>query len=95
MATKISRTTKKKKSVAPKEKYFWVVDGTVVRSVKELAYALDGMDLNIFHHHVNNERNDFATWVQDVFDLENLSRELRSTTNKDRSVIIILKSLVK
>jgi hypothetical protein len=83
------------KSVAQKDKYFWVVDGTVIRSVKEMAYAVDAMDLNVFHHHVNNERNDFANWVEGIFGLKNLGMELRGTTNKDRTVIITLKHLVK
>jgi hypothetical protein len=93
MTIKVKRTARKK-TVAPKGKYFWVVDGTVIRSVKELANAVDAMDLNIFHHHVNNDRNDFAQWVYDVFALKTLSREMRSTTNKDRTVIITLKHLL-
>ena len=92
---KAQRTTKRKTTRAPKTKYFWVVDGTVIRSLKELAEAIDAMDNNIFQHHANSERNDFATWVKDVFELENLSRELRTTTSKDRTVITILRHLIK
>lgn len=84
----------RKKDKAPKGKYFWVVDGTVIRGLKELATAIDGMDLNIFHHHVNSGRNDFATWVEGVFNLKTLSMELKSTDNKDRTVIAILKYFV-
>jgi len=95
MATKGKSSTKRKSSRAPKSKYFWVVDGTVIRGLKELAEAVDAMDYNIFEHHVNNGRNDFATWVEDVFELDNLSRDLRTTQDKNRTVITILKHLVK
>jgi hypothetical protein len=87
--------TKRRISRAPKEKYFWVVDGTVIRSIKELAQAVDSMDYNIYQHHVNNGRNDFAQWIEDVFKLTSLGRELRQSNNKDRTVITILKHLVR
>jgi hypothetical protein len=96
MANKAAaNTTKKKTSKIPKDKYFWVVDGTVIRSVRELAEAIDTMDYNIFQHHVCNGRNDFATWLEDVFEEKNLGRELRESPNKDRVVICILKHLVR
>jgi len=90
-----TKTTKRKTARAPKDKYFWVVDGTVIRNLKELADSIDGMDYNIFMHHVNNGRNDFAQWVQEVLNQENLARELWSAPNKDRSVIAVLRHLVK
>jgi len=93
--SKSEQKSARAKSVAPKGKYFWVVDGTVIRGIKDMAYAIDAMDLNVFHHHVNEGRNDFANWVEGVFLLKNLALELRGTTNKDRAVIITLKHLVK
>ncbi|MBW2995614.1 hypothetical protein KY312_04635 [Candidatus Woesearchaeota archaeon] len=88
-------STKRKSTKAPKDKYFWVIDGTVIRSVKELVDAIDTMDYNIFQHHVNDARNDFAAWVENVLNLENLARDLRTTTNKDRAVITVLRHLIK
>jgi hypothetical protein len=90
-----SAAEKRKLSRASKDKCFWVSDGTVIRSVKEMAHTIDTMDFGVFQHHVSNDRNDFANWVKDVFGMETLSREMRMTQNKDRMVITILKHLVR
>lgn len=45
---------------------FWVTDGQILDSLLALKNALDGMSKDVYQHHVSEERNDFAQWVQDV-----------------------------
>jgi hypothetical protein len=92
---KAKTTTKRKTTKTSKDKYFWVIDGTVIRSLKELADAIDSMDNGVYEHHANCQRNDFASWVESVFKLENLGGELRSSYSKDRAVIVVLRHLIK
>ena len=49
---------------------------------------------DIFKHHVNEMKNDFANWIKDVFKEEKLAKELFKTTDKDKTQIIILKHVI-
>ncbi len=53
-------------TIAAPEHAFWVCDGTVLHSLTELAEALATMDKETFAHHVGKEKNDFATWSEEV-----------------------------
>jgi len=93
---------KKKKSVKKKdilkdsksEHYFFVNDGTVLKNVLDLSKQLDKMADDVFRHHVNETKNDFAIWIKDIFKEEKLAKELLKTTNKDKTQIIILKHVI-
>ncbi|MBN2566471.1 hypothetical protein JXB02_00100 [Candidatus Woesearchaeota archaeon] len=67
--TKAPSLAKRKKrlsmNVEP-DKFFIMADGRVIKNVKELALAMDDMAEDIFRHHVNEARHDFANWVRDV-----------------------------
>jgi hypothetical protein len=49
------------------EHHFHVNKGRVVKNIYELRDALIEIDDRTFHHHVTKEKNDFKTWVQDVY----------------------------
>jgi hypothetical protein len=49
------------------EKRFYLQDGRVLSSLAELHDALLSMEEKVYHHHVTPQRNDFATWIRDVF----------------------------
>jgi len=72
---------KKKKNAlhatAPSKKCFWVLDGPILKDIRELRSALQGMADKQFDHHVTKEKNDFATWVEDVLKDSTLAKELR------------------
>jgi hypothetical protein len=53
-----------------------------IRSIPELAEALEIMSEESFVHHVNEKKNDFAAWVRDVMHDDELSAKLEGT--KDR-----------
>lgn len=48
------------------DKRFFCVDGQVLHNMEELQKALKLMDENSFIYHANDERNDFAAWINDV-----------------------------
>lgn len=79
---------------APREHHFVLNDGRVLKSVQELADSLEDMATEVFDHHVNPMRNDFATWVEDVFEERSLARDLRETRNRIETRIKLLQRLV-
>jgi len=93
------RTVKKQKEKilkdAPVEHYFILYDGEPVKNVKELADTLERIRDDIFYHHVNDEKHDFANWVRDVFEDDELATELKPLQNKDHVRIAIYRHLVK
>jgi hypothetical protein len=67
----------------PPEKYFYVCDGTVVRTINELPDALRNMNPDSFSFHVNEQKNDFYNWVKDVFELSGLARNIKNVKRKE------------
>lgn len=57
--------------------YFWLCSGQILKNFKELAESLEEMSDEIFKYHVNQEKNDFADWVGDVFGEKKLASELK------------------
>ncbi len=76
------------------EKYFYLEDGGVLKSVKEFGMKLDEIPNHVFKLHVNAQKNDFALWVEHVFKQKKLADELKTTTNKLESQVIVLKRLL-
>lgn len=79
---------------APEEYHFVLKDGTRLKSIQDLADALDTMHEDIFSHHVTSMRNDFANWVEDIFSDRDLGKDLRSAHNQIETRIKILQKLV-
>lgn len=46
---------------------FFCVNGEIFSSLDELQKSLKTMDENSFFYHVNNDRNDFANWIENIF----------------------------
>jgi hypothetical protein len=67
----------------PSEKYFYVSDGTVIKTLQELPDALRSMSPETFVGHVNDEKNDFYNWVRDVFENTSLARRIKNTKRKE------------
>lgn len=64
------------------EQCFWVNNGPVVGSIEKLNEAISKMSKKTFMHHVNNEKNDFATWIKDVIGDEELAKVVSKTKTK-------------
>jgi len=75
---------------AKPENYFILATGVPLKNLKELANALEHMNDWVFRHHVNEYRNDFADWVKNVLNENELSEELCKTqTSKDMELLIM------
>lgn len=62
---------------APSEHCFWTNDGRILQDLAQLRDVLADMDLDIYGHHVNKEKNDFADWVEDILQDRDCALELR------------------
>ena len=71
----------KKVTEAAPEKSFWLCDGRVLRSLKDLAGELEKMDDLTWKYHVTSQKNDFANWVEGVFGEKKLGTALRAIKN--------------
>ena len=80
---------------APEEHHFIVADGKKVKNILELADALETMSEEIFAHHANQFKNDFSSWVRDVFYDHSLAEDISMAKNKLETQITILRRLVK
>ena len=65
---------------------FWVNNGPVVKNLEELDNALTNISNETFMHHVNKEKNDFSSWVNDVLGDKRLADDLMKSKSK-QSVI--------
>ncbi len=80
---------------APVEQHFIVADGRKLKNIIELADALESMSEEIFRHHANEFKNDFASWVKDVFYDHSLAEDITRAKNRLETQITILRRLVK
>jgi hypothetical protein len=63
--------------------YFYAKDGTVVKSLVDLARAVELMDETSFKHHVTDSRNDFASWINDIIKDKSLANEVKGLRSKE------------
>jgi hypothetical protein len=64
------------------ELQFRVHGGSTISSIAELQKALIHMDDTAFAHHVNENKNDFASWIKDVFKDEALANQAAKRKTK-------------
>jgi len=75
------------------EHYFYLKDGQVIKDLEDLLFALETMSDDVFSHHVNAERNDFANWIKDVIKNKDLAREIVWLKDKASIIDMIKKSM--
>ena len=75
--------------------HFFVSDGSVIKNVVELIDALEKMHEDTYKFHANEEKNDFSSWVKDVFGEHNLAENLKSAASKADAQLAVAKSLLK
>jgi len=66
------------------DKAFYVKNGPVIKSVKELAEALDSDSISdeAFQFHLNNNNNDFINWIDGVYKASDLVKSLKRVKTK-------------
>ena len=101
---KIEKTTGKpakitiKKQVfgeAPEEKIFYLADGKKLKNLMQLTAAFEDMTEDVFRHHVNDMKNDFSNWINDVFKDEELAKDIKDIKDRTDAEIRMLKHFVK
>jgi len=106
LAKKVARKTAKKAKTAkkkannvlkkaPAHATFVMIDGKKIHTLPQLALEMDNMAEDIFSHHVNEARNDFANWIRDVIGEIELADRLMGVRSKDDTQLQILKHIVK
>ena len=89
----MAKTTRKNAvrflSAVPEEYVFRCNDGRVMRDIKELAQALNDMSDETFAYHVNETKNDFGNWVQDVIGDKALASNLRKVLARTEAVKVV------
>ena len=64
------------------ELYFRLHGGGIIKSIVGLQKALLEMNNETFSSHCNNNKNDFSTWVKDVFKEPALAKQLEKAHTK-------------
>lgn len=77
----------------PEGESFKLVNGQELWSLDDLSEAINLIDPDTFMHHVNNEKNDFAAWVEHVFGEMELAQALRDHPTPLRMMVTIEKFL--
>ena len=105
---KKTATTAKAKTKTPKEttnfkamvcasdgECFWTRDGRILQNLEDLHMAFGSMDEEVFLHHVNKERNDFADWVEQVLADLDCAVKLRKATELGKAHTVLQSHLKK
>jgi len=71
--------------------YFYLNNGKKLKNIAELMESLKDMGQDLFSFHVNEQNNDFANWIRDVFGAKELARRIRLA----RYPSTMLKSIIK
>ena len=67
---------------APENQVFWLKDGRSLDGLHALKAELPKMHDDIFDHHVNDDKNDFASWVQHTMREIELAGKMKKAKNK-------------
>ncbi|MGV8169318.1 MAG: hypothetical protein ACP5N3_04650 [Candidatus Nanoarchaeia archaeon] len=84
-----SGTPKKTIKNAPEWNEFLFANGGRAKSIAELKDRLKEMDQALFESHVSSEKNDFASWIRDVFQEYELAHRVRSAKTKEEMINIL------
>lgn len=87
----ITETTVKRD--APETSYFILCNGKPVKNIKELADIMEEIEDQVFNHHVTPDKNDFATWVKDIFKDIELAEKLAGVKDKKHMQLVVYKHI--
>ena len=92
-----SEITSKKKlmTTANEQHHFHVADGMKLENLMQLMEYLEKMSDEIYKCHANESKNDFSSWVNDVFEEPELAENLKTSSTKENVQLIIAKKLLK
>lgn len=73
----------------PPENEFVLISGRKIKNVVELGRELRQMTNKVFAHHVTEQKNDFANWIEACVEDERLGTLVRTTKDKERMAAIV------
>jgi hypothetical protein len=78
---------------APESNCFVLCNGKPVKNIKELADIMDDIEDHVFSYHVTVDKNDFATWVKDIFQDVELAQKLAGAKDKKHMQLVLYKHI--
>jgi hypothetical protein len=63
-------------------KYFYAVNGKVLKNLSDLYFLVKECDDSVFAHHVNSQKNDFSQWILGAFHDDELSDEISNIMDR-------------
>lgn len=70
-------------------------NGRIIDSIESLSFILPEIDDSTYLHHCNSQKNDFASWIRDIFHEDYLAEELRSAGSKEETAKLLQKFMKK
>jgi hypothetical protein len=71
------------------ENTFWMKGGKPIKNIAELGRELKQMNNETFNHHVNDSKNDFASWIEFCVKDKQLATLVKTTKNPERMSAIV------
>jgi hypothetical protein len=78
-------------NISDPAKYFYFSGGRILRSINDMIYLLAEISDEDFFIHANSSKNDFASWIEDVFGYSIVANRIRNVL--DRRNLLDLLSL--
>ncbi len=75
------------------DKQFWLHDGRVLQTLHQLEENLLDMKKDVFKHHVNATKNDFANWADELYGDKALTNAIRKAKTPKVMASVISKAL--
>jgi len=69
----------------PEDCSFWCCDGRIFRNMRDLSVGLASMSGETFVYHLNDEKNDFSNWLNDVIEDEKLAKDLEKPITRQEA----------
>jgi len=73
------------RNVSP-ENSLWIINGDIIKSLRELLKELKIMNDEAFRFHINKERNDFSKWIREVIGDRKLAVEFKKVKTRDKAI---------
>ena len=97
---KAAKTTRQNKNTnyvhidVPDNKAFFVCDGSTLKNIRQLEECFERIPDDMYTHHCNDQKNDFARWIHDVMGETKLADKLVHK-NKNEARLEIVKHIIK
>jgi len=73
----------------PPESYFYLYNGVIIKNLHEMIEALEIMEEDTFRHHVNDKKNDFAEWINNVVKDKGLAEKVYKSKTRDEIINLL------